>query len=389
VSDSDGAQQAATHFAPAERASEAELCASYEALTANAFVTSLLDGMPNVAMVLNAQRQIVAANKPLLETLGVDDPRGLLGQRPGEAVQCINASRGPGGCGTCEACRECGAVAAILKAIGADGPVEGECRIRTRGKADGGALDLRVVANRVELGGLPFVIVGLQDISADKRRRVLEHAFFHDVLNAAAGVHATATLLLDGAESAEEERELKEDACRLAQQVVDEVEVHRRLLEAERGELEPQPSTIHVPSLLAETVSLYRHQGVTRGRELRVRDAPDCSVYTDLTLLRRILGNLVKNALEATPVGGTVSIGARESGSDIIFDVHNPGAMPEEVQLQVFQRSFTTKGGSGHGIGTYSVKLFTERYLGGRVSFVSREPDGTTFTVALPVGLAP
>lgn len=56
----------------------------------------------------------------------------------------------------------------------------------------------------------------------------------------------------------------------------------------------------------------------------------------------------------------------------------------EEVQLQLFQRSFSTKGQSGRGIGTYSMKLLSERYLGGKVEFTSREPEGTVFTLTIP-----
>jgi signal transduction histidine kinase len=58
--------------------------------------------------------------------------------------------------------------------------------------------------------------------------------------------------------------------------------------------------------------------------------------------------------------------------------------MAGDVQRQVFQRSFTTKDEPGHGLGTYSAWLFTERYLGGRLSFVSAEPNGTVFSVTLP-----
>lgn len=57
--------------------------------------------------------------------------------------------------------------------------------------------------------------------------------------------------------------------------------------------------------------------------------------------------------------------------------------MPDEVKLQIFQRSFSTKG-RGRGIGTYSIKLFTEKYLEGKVSFTSKEGEGTVFTVELP-----
>jgi len=58
--------------------------------------------------------------------------------------------------------------------------------------------------------------------------------------------------------------------------------------------------------------------------------------------------------------------------------------MPEEIQSQVFQRSFSTKAKSGRGIGTHSMKLLGERYLGGRVEFLSDEAAGTTFSITLP-----
>jgi len=65
------------------------------------------------------------------------------------------------------------------------------------------------------------------------------------------------------------------------------------------------------------------------------------------------------------------------------FSVNNPSKMSIEVQKQIFQRSFSTKG-SGWGIGTYSMKLFGEKYLGGTVSFESSEEEGTTFHIVLP-----
>ena len=57
--------------------------------------------------------------------------------------------------------------------------------------------------------------------------------------------------------------------------------------------------------------------------------------------------------------------------------------MTEAVRHQIFQRSFSTKG-PGRGLGTYSVKLFTEQYLKGKVGFESLEGKGTTFFVSLP-----
>jgi CheY-like chemotaxis protein len=54
-----------------------------------------------------------------------------------------------------------------------------------------------------------------------------------------------------------------------------------------------------------------------------------------------------------------------------------------DVQLQIFQRSFSTKG-SGRGLGTYSIKLLAERYSKGRVSFATSPEEGTVFSAACP-----
>ena len=66
--------------------------------------------------------------------------------------------------------------------------------------------------------------------------------------------------------------------------------------------------------------------------------------------------------------------------------MHNAAVMPPEVQRQVFARSFSTKG-SGRGLGTYSIKLISEKYLRGRVAFDSDTLQGTRFTVCFPQGI--
>jgi sensor histidine kinase regulating citrate/malate metabolism len=62
--------------------------------------------------------------------------------------------------------------------------------------------------------------------------------------------------------------------------------------------------------------------------------------------------------------------------------VNNPTFMPRDVQLQVFKRSFSTKG-TGRGIGTYSMRLLASKYLGGEVDFTTSQAEGTTFRVQL------
>ncbi len=58
--------------------------------------------------------------------------------------------------------------------------------------------------------------------------------------------------------------------------------------------------------------------------------------------------------------------------------------MEKNIQLDLFKRSFSTKA-PGRGWGTYSMKLLTEKYLGGKIEFTSTEEDGTTFYAKYPL----
>jgi signal transduction histidine kinase len=88
--------------------------------------------------------------------------------------------------------------------------------------------------------------------------------------------------------------------------------------------------------------------------------------------------------LEASEKGSEVRLNCKLINGDALFSVWNDTVIPREVQAQLWQRSFSTKG-ENRGIGTYSMKLFTEQYLGGKISFTSGEGEGTTFTVSLPL----
>jgi sensor histidine kinase regulating citrate/malate metabolism len=83
-----------------------------------------------------------------------------------------------------------------------------------------------------------------------------------------------------------------------------------------------------------------------------------------------------------TPVDGVIMTGIGENANEIVFWVRNDQVMSTDVRMQLFQRSFSTKG-EGRGLGTYSIRLLTENYLGGKVSFVSNEKDGTVFRIEL------
>jgi sensor histidine kinase regulating citrate/malate metabolism len=123
---------------------------------------------------------------------------------------------------------------------------------------------------------------------------------------------------------------------------------------------------------------------VAKGKKIMLAEGSEAVTFrSDHALLSRVLGNMLKNALEATSAGENVAMGARRDADQLEFWVSNPGFMPRDVQLQVFQRSFSTKG-EGRGIGTYSIRLLVTRYLHGTVDFTSSKEQGTTFRIRLP-----
>jgi signal transduction histidine kinase len=373
-----------TFFAPAERADAALVAADVAHFQSNSLLQEFFAAVPELFMVLNEQRQIVFANRALLEALNCASIDQIAGRRLGEAFHCVHAFDGTdprGVCGTTEFCRECGAVRATVSSLRGAEDVQ-ECRISLE---DGSALDLRVAARPFQQDGRRFVLFAVDDISHEKRRRVLERIFFHDILNTAGGMLGVAELLRTG--TPDEVADFKDLVALLANSLVDEIKAQQMLLAAERGELGIQIERVNSFTLLCELRSAYINHDVSIGRLIVVDPQSDVLVLaSDPRLLRRVLGNLLKNALEACRPGDTTLLRCRIVAGGVEFSVHNPGCMPRSVQRQVFQRSFSSKG-DGRGLGTYSVKLLTERYLQGTVSFTSTPEEGTTFRTWYPLQL--
>ena len=297
-----------------------------DAFLSNDLAKTMLETIPDPAMVLNHQCRIIAVNARMLASVGANSPDDVLGQRMGDLVQCVNAHDGPDGCGSGPACQLCGGAQVVGAALESDAPAGGEGRIRTYREIDGGALELDVVASPVTTADAELVVVAMHDKSAEKRRAVLERVFFHDVLNIASGIQAVAQILAHGEGDPGGDEECKRDLWRMSEQLAEEISVQRQLLAAERGELQPALSLVNVREMLESVAELYRHHTVARDRELRVGAAPEyqLGISTDATLLRRVLGNLVKNALEASRPGEVVAIEAEDIGGQTVFRVTNP-----------------------------------------------------------------
>ncbi len=113
---------------------------------------------------------------------------------------------------------------------------------------------------------------------------------------------------------------------------------------------------------------------------------PDCeiSLNTVSLLVSRVLGNMIVNAMEACSDGDTIRLSTCITPELVRFDVWNAQVIQEGIQKRIFQRHYSSKTGVGRGLGTYSMKLFGEKYLQGVVAFTSAAGEGTTFSLTLP-----
>jgi PAS domain S-box-containing protein len=103
----------------------------------------------------------------------------------------------------------------------------------------------------------------------------------------------------------------------------------------------------------------------------------------DADILKRVLTNLVNNAVQAMPEGGKLSVDVYRNDESTIIEIGDTGpGIPEDVKPKLFTPLFTTKS-KGQGFGLAVVKRLTEA-LGGTVNFESKIGEGTKFIVSLP-----
>ncbi|MDH4320101.1 MAG: ATP-binding protein [Desulfobulbaceae bacterium] len=355
-----------------------------KAIADNQLLVGVLDSYPGLVAVLNRHRQIVFANQAFLHFFGLEKPQDILGKRPGEALVCKNAVAGEFGCGTSMWCSSCGASQAILNCQEQGKEDVQECSLTHA--VTGQALEFRVKATPLPESREGLLLLYLSDITDQQRRRALERIFFHDVMNTAGGVAGLSRVLGKEGLPAERKGRLLAMLQQNAERLVDEIAAQRQLTAAENNDLVVAAKPYGTMECLAWAASFYSHSSLCADCVVEIAPASaDLVLVTDRHLVNRIVGNMVKNGVEAVAPQGAVRIGCTDHGEAVEFWVSNDGYIPAENQLHIFQRSFSTKG-AGRGLGTYSIKLLGEHYLSGRVSFRSDPEQGTTFSFFLSKG---
>ena len=372
-----------TYFAPPERVSPDQLKAEINAVENSAVMQGLLTTIGGLLAVVNSHRQIVALNDGLLHLLGVTDPLSALGVRPGEAFSCPHAAEGPGGCGTSKHCRTCGAVLAILSSMEMGTPQEKTCLLEATIQGKQEHLVLNVRSHPTEIDGEQFLLLFLEDITETENKAALERTFYHDISNILCGLTGAADLLSMTYGTDKLIKTVKQASTMLNK----EVQIQRCIAQSKADNYTPTLEPITLSDLQSLIENFFHNHPVAQGKTIQfVSPRTSKTIHTDSCILQRILINMLTNALEATTENHPITFSIQEPpGMDqLIFCVHNPQCIPEETALRIFEHHFSTKGGRGRGIGTFSMKLLGESILKGTVSFTTDEENGTVFRLALP-----
>jgi len=255
-----------TYFAPPDRAEAQTLAAEMAAIIDHPVIVAILESFCGHVLILNRNRQILAASPEFREALADGGIRDFAGQRPGEVMGCEHAAEGPGGCGTSRACQHCGAVLAILLAQSCLSPVYDECWISMRQKNKCESVEFRAKATPMTVAGIELVVFALHDISDQKRRGVLEQTFLHDARNLLSGM-LTWSEVQQQEPSPEAATSIKELTLQLRDLFTD----HTQLLRAEKGELAVVPEPVDVQALARRLHQSFSHHPSGEGKTLLVR----------------------------------------------------------------------------------------------------------------------
>lgn len=373
-----------TEYALPEKLNKEEIDKHVRYLFSIPYFVDVLNSLSTIALVINKERQVIFASDDFLSMTKNVKSLDVVGLRPGEILHCKNRDKHLNGCGTSQYCRTCGFVNTILESQDMQQKVSNEARIVVNQNNVFDSLDLKVTVSPLKIYDEVLYIVTILDLTSEKRRALLERMFFHDVLNTAGGFYN----LMEYVEKFDENENDKflKLASLASKSIYDQIISFKQLSQAECDELQLNKVDFYVFELIHDIIELFNANSFQSYEVVLDDNSLDFQLFTDKTLLYRVITNMVKNATEAPSdiLPSIVIINTFVKGKAARISVTNSFVMPESVQFQVFQRSFSTKS-EGRGVGTYSMKLIGEKYLGGKVDFVSSAETGTVFFIDLPV----
>ena len=230
------------------------------------------------------------------------------------------------------------------------------------------------------------------DQSFERQRRFMSDAS-HELRTPAAILRGESEVALSRTERpAEEYREsltvLNAEAQRLTQIVEDLFTLTR----ADAGQYPLSPHEFYLDELVADCTHAARSLASAKQISLTCEVPEELLIRADEALLRRMILNLLDNAIKYTPAGGRVTVSCGRSGAEYALSVTDSGeGIPAELQQRVFERFFrvdkartrSEQDGGGAGLGLSIARWIAEAHHG-RLILARSDSSGSTFSALLP-----
>lgn len=247
-------------------------------------------------------------------------------------------------------------------------------------------LCLIVRAQPISIDGNRWILVFVQDITQQNFWVNLERVFFHDIRNILGALNASTEMFkIEMLNKNIMDDYLIDTILKSTQRLNEEISIQSILANEKNATHLFKKARASIKEI-REDLELIVSRHSLKGKRNIEYTWPDCdiSLNTVSLLVSRVLGNMLVNAMEACDDGGTIRLSTCITPALVRFDVWNAQVIPQDIQRRIFQRHYSSKTGVGRGLGTYSMKLFGEKYLQGVVDFKSAEGEGTTFSFTLP-----
>lgn len=243
-----------------------------------------------------------------------------------------------------------------------------------------GTLEQQVAEKTRDLGIAQAQVMRAEKLSS---LGILAAGVAHELNSPLTGILTFATLMLQDAEPGSQQRD---DLQLIIHETNRCAAIIRQLLDFSR-ESGPQKQPHDVGDLIRRTVALVQRQALFQDVAIVTRLEPGLArVSCDASQIEQVLLNLLINAAEAMPDGGTITLRALAAAPDRVqIQCEDTGVgIPAANLGKVFDPFFTSKApGRGTGLGL-SVSYGIVRRHGGTITVTSQVGVGTCFTIALP-----
>jgi len=268
------------------------------------------------------------------------------------------------------------------------------CELRMM-KADETYFWAKIDAVSVVEEGKPTVYRAvISDISVRKHAEQLqahiEGVIQHDLRSPACNAVNVATLLLEGEGLSDQQRQLLALLNNAGRQMLDTLDRSLDMHRIETGQYQAYPKTFNCLPVILEIIQNLRNTPQHRHTSMQVlldgAPPPEKASFPcsgQVELMRSSLFNLMKNAAEASPKGGTVTINLA-SDKDCHIEIRNQGVVPAPIRERFFDKYSTAGKSYGTGLGTYSAKKMVEAQGGTLAMRTSEESNETVLTIHLP-----